>query len=64
MDFRNALCVKDGGDYWLSENASDQARARRLCTHCPIMVECAIYALEIKPSCGVWAGRSIGGYVC
>jgi hypothetical protein len=63
MDFKEALCVKTPENYWLSESKRDQAQAIVLCARCPILLECAIYTHEVKPSCGVWATKVIGGYV-
>lgn len=31
-------------------------RARRLCSACPIAVECATYALRAKERHGIWGG--------
>jgi WhiB family redox-sensing transcriptional regulator len=34
-------------------------RAKKICAGCPVAAECLEYALELRPSAGVWAGLNI-----
>ncbi|MEV4457350.1 WhiB family transcriptional regulator [Microbispora sp. NPDC049633] len=42
------------------ERAAREAVAREICQGCPARLLCAAYALKVRPSAGVWAGRSAG----
>jgi hypothetical protein len=61
-----ALCRRhvEAGEpnYWLSSKPGDAEEAQGICRVCPARLECALYRLEIEPSCGVWGGMIIGGY--
>ncbi|GAA4224252.1 hypothetical protein FHR32_002891 [Streptosporangium album] len=37
-----------------------EAAAKRICSTCPARSQCLAYALDIRPSEGVWAGLSVG----
>lgn len=40
------------------ERAAREAVAREICQGCPARLLCAAYALKVRPSAGVWAGRT------
>jgi hypothetical protein len=64
MDFTSATCVQltERGlkNYWLSEAVTDQWRARMLCRECPVQTACVVYAIQVRPTFGVWAGGFFG----
>ncbi|MEV7907741.1 WhiB family transcriptional regulator [Streptomyces anulatus] len=35
-----------------------ERRAKKICATCPAIAECLAYALAIRPSDGVWAGKT------
>jgi hypothetical protein len=42
---------------WLSEDQRDRDIATKLCTHCPVIVECGQAAAARDERWGVWGGR-------
>jgi hypothetical protein len=66
MDFRQALCAQyDGPNLWLSPDPQHQRQAKQICAKCPVLMDCAIRVRELdpRPTCGVWATQTIGGYL-
>lgn len=51
-------CAADP-ELWTAETPSaEQRRAAQLgCARCPVREQCAAYAEEVRPVCGVWAGK-------
>ncbi|PKQ22326.1 MAG: hypothetical protein CVT65_13950 [Actinobacteria bacterium HGW-Actinobacteria-5] len=44
------------GGQWLSEDPEERAAAARWCSGCPVLLECAQAALDLKVTFGVWGG--------
>ncbi|MFI9589051.1 WhiB family transcriptional regulator [Nonomuraea sp. NPDC052265] len=40
------------------ERAAREAVARDICTTCPALLFCELYALQTRPTSGIWAGRT------
>ncbi|MEU8402710.1 WhiB family transcriptional regulator [Nonomuraea sp. NPDC048892] len=40
------------------ERAAREAVAREICATCPALLFCELYALEARPTSGIWAGRT------
>lgn len=40
------------------EKIAREARAKEICSACPVMMSCRAYALEIREPHGVWGGLS------
>jgi hypothetical protein len=40
------------------ERAAREAVAREVCTSCPALQFCYLYALRVRPTSGIWAGRT------
>lgn len=45
-------------DLWFSSNPDDILEAKTACNTCPVANECARLALAIRPSDGIWAGKT------
>lgn len=45
---------------WLSEDHEERARAAKLCTGCPVIVECGEAAEANGERFGVWGGADAG----
>jgi Transcription factor WhiB len=66
-DFTGALCRADP-DLFFTPRHTGSVLAREFCEKCPVREACHAYALEIRPTYGVWAGRTAaqlakeGGY--
>lgn len=59
-DWRDdAACSQIGGNAWFPEKGTDSLPARKICRRCPVIDECLKWALETKPSHGIYAGLSI-----
>lgn len=62
MDFEQATCFqwtrRGGENLWFSDDLKDQQRAIHYCHRCPVQIDCALMAVENKPTDGIWAGRS------
>ncbi|MER6950438.1 WhiB family transcriptional regulator [Nonomuraea sp. NPDC000554] len=41
-----------------AERAAREAVAREVCASCPALFLCGLYALEARPTSGIWAGRT------
>ncbi|TYB55101.1 hypothetical protein FXF51_46425 [Nonomuraea sp. PA05] len=40
------------------ERAAREGVAREVCATCPALLLCGLYALETRPTSGIWAGRT------
>lgn len=40
------------------EKAAREAVARDVCATCPARVYCGLYAMKVRPTSGIWAGRT------
>jgi len=40
------------------ERAAREAVAREVCAACPARVVCGLYAMQVRPAFGIWAGRT------
>ncbi len=60
-DVRSAAACNDGTtdlvELFFSEDLHDIARAKHLCTTCPVRRPCLQAALERHEPCGVWGGE-------
>ena len=41
-------------DFFFSEDIREQAKAQTICSTCPVVEECLLYALETRQMFGVW----------
>ena len=62
-DWRDqASCRAEGidPDEWfpISGDPKDSIAAVRVCQSCPVRLQCLAYAIQIKPTAGIWAGIS------
>lgn len=60
LDGRTVPCT--GSESWTSDNFDERAAAILLCRCCPALDACGEAASEIRPSCGIWAGRNWAGH--
>ena len=54
------LCSNSGGNltrFFFSERIEEIARAKAICSDCPVLGECLQAALDRKEPCGVWGGQ-------
>lgn len=62
-DVRSSAACNDGTttmvDLFFSEDLHDIARAKHLCSACPMRRPCLQGALERQEPCGVWGGELI-----
>ena len=49
-------------ELWFSNDANDITEARIICHTCPFADPCARIALALRPSDGIWAGRTAGAW--
>jgi WhiB family transcriptional regulator, redox-sensing transcriptional regulator len=58
--FSRAECARRDPDIWFPDGPGRDGGqlARRICTTCPVRQPCLQYALDIKPSHGIWAGHN------
>ncbi|MFB4273374.1 WhiB family transcriptional regulator [Nonomuraea sp. GTA35] len=51
-----------GPDGGIIESADQRAAredvAREVCATCPVRAWCALYTMQVRPTYGIWAGRS------
>lgn len=40
------------------QRAAREAVAREVCATCPARLFCGLYAMEVRPTFGIWAGRT------
>ncbi|HUQ40214.1 MAG TPA: WhiB family transcriptional regulator [Acidimicrobiales bacterium] len=60
VPWQDAVCRTDGGtlvDLFFSEQIDDIARAKQICTTCPVMEACFEGALGRREPWGVWGGQ-------
>lgn len=43
---------------WISESSADQTRAAEACLSCPVLGQCATYAISAEEPAGVWGGHT------
>jgi hypothetical protein len=56
------LPCKDPGndpDLWHSRNSGQVAQAQALCRACPLVAECATWAIETRQIHGVWGATTV-----
>lgn len=53
----DAACSGDMATFF-SDDPADRRAARRVCLRCPVAGQCAAWRDRIKPTHGVWAGRT------
>ncbi|WP_431894664.1 WhiB family transcriptional regulator [Nonomuraea sp. bgisy101] len=41
-----------------AERAAREAVAREICATCPARIFCGLYAMDVRPTYGIWAGRT------
>ncbi|MDR3202284.1 MAG: WhiB family transcriptional regulator, partial [Bifidobacteriaceae bacterium] len=57
-------CHTEDADLWFAEGEADIARAKGLCSACPLQVACLAGAIERREPWGVWGGESfVGGVI-
>ena len=56
------ICGEVGGDLWFPDDgrahSSNYTKARAICMRCPVVEECAAYALRHGIIHGMWGGLS------
>lgn len=61
-DFTNAACRDADPELFFSEGPNSSERewqkARLICKECPVVFECAMWALEHEISYGMWGGTT------
>lgn len=60
-DLSSGLCVTSPPamrHLWTSKDPADRAAAQRICTSCPVIVSCAIWALQLPNDGCVYGGMS------
>ncbi|MGW5130383.1 WhiB family transcriptional regulator [Streptomyces sp. NPDC004135] len=50
------LPCRDDPEPWFSTSAADRQYAARQCHHCPLLLDCQLYALKADERHGVWGG--------
>lgn len=56
----DALCSQTAPDVFFPESGESSTPAKQVCRQCPVADLCLVYAQEIKPQWGIWAGYSVG----
>jgi WhiB family transcriptional regulator, redox-sensing transcriptional regulator len=59
QQLREARCREDP-DLFYSDKLHHQIEAKKICSGCPIRVECLTAAIKTGESWGVWGGRFFG----
>jgi WhiB family redox-sensing transcriptional regulator len=54
--FDDAACQEADTDVFFPVSESQAGEAKSICAMCPVREECLEYALETRPSDGVWGG--------
>lgn len=52
------LCGQSDPDAWFPDKGGDVRVAKRVCLACPVLAECAAFALARDDLVGVWGGMS------
>ena len=55
------LCTFGDDNQWFAKHAVHRARAIAICNNCPIQRQCALDALRVGATDGVWAGVYMPG---
>lgn len=53
-----ALCVESDPELWWPADGGSTAPAKRICQVCPVITECALYAMTHDERGGIWGGLS------
>ena len=53
-----ARCLNADPDVFFPEKGGSTREAKRICSECPVRVECLEYALEEDERFGIWGGMS------
>jgi WhiB family redox-sensing transcriptional regulator len=51
-----ALCAQADPDAFFSESTRQTARAKAICSRCPVRQPCLAFALDTEEESGVWGG--------
>lgn len=54
----SAACGSLDPELFFSENAEDVAEAKKVCSTCPVKIECGSWATATKQEYGVWGGEA------
>lgn len=52
----HAACNGLPVDWWFPERGQDTAAAKRVCNTCPVINNCATYAIDLSMRFGIWGG--------
>lgn len=55
------LCQYEDVDNWFSKSPRIQREAKAICGNCPIIASCALKALDLNVTNGIWAGVLLPG---
>jgi len=55
----DAACVGADPDFWFPPVGGTGAEAKAICARCPVLSECADYALADSSLTGIWGGMSM-----
>ena len=55
---QEALCAQADPDAWFPEKGDPAMEVRRICRRCPVIDECAEYAVRTRQEHGIWGGES------
>ena len=53
-----ALCAETDPEAFFPEKGGSSREAKRICSECPVRIECLNYALRRDERYGVWGGMS------
>ena len=53
-----ALCAQVDTEIFFPKQGQSSARAKSICSTCPVAVECLRYALDTRQQEGIWGGLS------
>ena len=56
-DQASCASATEGNDMFFSEELHDIARAKTICSTCPVIAPCLEGAIERREPCGVWGGQ-------
>jgi WhiB family transcriptional regulator, redox-sensing transcriptional regulator len=54
------LCIETGNRVFFPPKGASAAPAKAICADCPVVQECALYALDDYGLDGVWGGMTVG----
>lgn len=57
---RDALCQGKTGMFFVDNTTDDDAinRAKKVCSECPVRLECLRYAIKLREPNGIWGGHT------